>query len=168
MADSDDDLDLKRAIALSLQEQDVSSTDQQEVVIDLDSDSETAAVAVSSKSRQVDAQQAIGGEINVLLGLDRKAMEAERLARKRKLTSISPPPTRKAPRIAQHIGAQSLDKPTKAVLPASGASPITKVEGLTFPHGTVKKTWAYGHSRTGDDIKFEEGRSFRCPFVPFA
>lgn len=160
MADSNDDPDLERAIALSMQEQDFSSTGQQKVVIDLDSDNDTPAVAVAQKSQQVDAQQATRREVDTMLGLDRKAMEAERLARKRKLASISPPPTRKAPKIAHSqrsdIGIQSLDKPIKAIPPAISASPIPKLEGLTFPRGAVKKTWAYNHARTGDDIKFDE------------
>ncbi|KAK3113053.1 hypothetical protein LTR53_010041 [Teratosphaeriaceae sp. CCFEE 6253] len=28
--------------------------------------------------------------------------------------------------------------------------------GLSYPKGAVKKTWAFGHARTGDDIKLEE------------
>ena len=93
-------------------------------------------------------------------GIDRKQMEQERLARKRKI-SISPPPSRKSMKVSpclsvdrpvplnQSVAVQT--QPDYQVLPKS-SSKIT----LSFPQGTIKKTWAFGHSRTGDDIKLEE------------
>ncbi|KAG9950374.1 phospholipase D/nuclease, partial [Aureobasidium melanogenum] len=88
-------------------------------------------------------------------GLDRKAMEAERLARlaakrpsntepeattmpattAKRQRSISPPPT---------------SRPAKKTKEQSDA-PST----LQYPRGTVKKTWAFGHARN-NDIKIEE------------
>ncbi|EME85501.1 uncharacterized protein MYCFIDRAFT_133255 [Pseudocercospora fijiensis CIRAD86] len=71
-------------------------------------------------------------ESTSILGLDRKAMEAERLARqqaRKRQRSISPPPII-----------------TEFSPPAS----------LQYPNGAVKKTWAFGHERTGHDIKLEE------------
>ncbi|CAM1510314.1 Fc.00g006490.m01.CDS01 [Cosmosporella sp. VM-42] len=75
------------------------------------------------------------------LGLDRKKMEEERLQRlskRHRETSDDdvvevPPPKRKPPPL--------------------GARPSIR---LPFPKGTVKRTWARGYPRTGDDIKIEE------------
>ncbi|KAK6004900.1 hypothetical protein QM012_007679 [Aureobasidium pullulans] len=89
-------------------------------------------------------------------GLDRRAMEAERLARlaakrpaytepevtmtqtttAKRQRSISPPPT---------------SRPAKKIKEQSGESPA-----LQYPHGIVKKTWAFGHARGNNDIKIEE------------
>jgi hypothetical protein len=33
---------------------------------------------------------------------------------------------------------------------------VTSLSGIQYPHGVVKKTWAYGSPRQGDDIKIEE------------
>ncbi|TKX19341.1 tyrosyl-DNA phosphodiesterase-like protein [Elsinoe australis] len=80
-----------------------------------------------------------------LAGLDRKAMEEERLARlragsKRSGDDISPPPDR-----ATKIARLDHSKPHSA-LPAK----------LSYPDGKLCKTWAYGQERDGRDIKFEE------------
>lgn len=89
-------------------------------------------------------------------GLDRRAMEAERLARlaakrasntepeaitmqattAKRQRSISPPPT---------------SRPAKKIKEQSDASP-----SFQYPRGTVKKTWAFGHARSTNDIKIEE------------
>ncbi|KAF2773166.1 phospholipase D/nuclease [Teratosphaeria nubilosa] len=74
-----------------------------------------------------------------LAGLDRLAVERGRLARQanqKRDRSISPPSPR---------GSRKAPKPST---PASN--------GLTYPNGIVKKTWASGHPRTGNDIKLEE------------
>lgn len=117
-------------------------------------------------------------------GLDRKRLEEERLARvaKRKAeSSISPPPLKRDSKLAKRevspdrgsepkltkglptTSAQALASPKKSV--ASRAStpeskPKTAQPSSTpspqFPKGVVKKTWAFGYSRDGDDIKIEE------------
>lgn len=89
-------------------------------------------------------------------GLDRRAMEAERLARlaakrpsdtepkattmqamtAKRQRSISPPPT---------------SRPAKKIKEESDALP-----SLQYPRGAVKRTWAFGHARSNDDIKIEE------------
>ncbi|KAK0288337.1 hypothetical protein LTR91_021900 [Friedmanniomyces endolithicus] len=38
---------------------------------------------------------------------------------------------------------------------ATASSTLRQPE-LAYPHGVVKKTWAFGHERTGDDIKLED------------
>ena len=80
------------------------------------------------------------------LGIDRKKMEQERLARKRKV-SISPPPPRKIPRTSPGASIQAPDRQL-------GSS--KNLGPSIFPRGTVKKTWAFGSPRTSDDIKLEE------------
>lgn len=96
-----------------------------------------------------------------LLGLDRKAMEQERLARKRKLpTSFDEPQKRKAADQKSH---SSLDQPIarpQTPTPSNSTSqtaPSSQPEQskLTFPTGTVRKTWALGYPRN-QDIKLEE------------
>jgi hypothetical protein len=91
-----------------------------------------------------------------ILGLDRRAMEAERLARmearqpktieqssvtvqaksNKRQRSISPPPT---------------SRPGKKIKELENTSTL-----LQYPRGIVKKTWAFGHSRNTNDIKIEE------------
>ena len=158
MADSEDDLDLKRAIALSLREDNSPFTDANEV-IDLDSGSDIPVVATPQSSQQAGTQQLGRGTLNSMLGLDRKAMEEERLARKRKLASISPP-SRKAPKLTQsQYNSTPKGKTEESSSTASTADNIAsdpKPKGFDFPNGTIKKTWALGHPRTGDDIKVEE------------
>ncbi|CAF9911263.1 MAG: hypothetical protein HETSPECPRED_000285 [Heterodermia speciosa] len=168
MSDSDDDPDLKAAIALSLQDQ--GHPPQQKEVIDLDdSDTPDEALPVQS-SEQVDMLQT-RTSLNSMLGLNRKAMEAERLARKRKAVSISPPPSRAA-KVActstaitngSNAGSVVQSRPAPSIKTSSSTistapSSVTPAEPrrLEFPHGVVKKTWAFGHTRTGDDIKIEE------------
>ncbi|KXX79467.1 Tyrosyl-DNA phosphodiesterase 1 [Madurella mycetomatis] len=100
------------------------------------------------------------------LGLDRKKMEEERLARlnKRKASgpadvSTSRPAQR--PKIATapssvlsdsvHGKERALEKSEPAV-----SAKETRDSSLSFPRGAVKKTWAFGQPRHGDDIRIEE------------
>lgn len=72
-----------------------------------------------------------------MLGLDRKKMEEERLARisKRKRDgSISPPPLKREKK----------------------ESPQVLDGGIKFPNGVVRRTWSAYHPRTENDIKIEE------------
>lgn len=117
-----------------------------------------------------------------VFGLDRKSMEQERLARanKKRQRSTSPPPLRRnqerprkmvshevvdletdsAPlpwqrkqlKTTQGTASQasSMDRPAMVAL-----APPRKHSLLQYPHGTVKKTWAFRHVRE-NDIKIEE------------
>lgn len=165
MASSDDeDEDLKQAIAMSLQE---STTDgagrTAHEAISLDSDSETeersARVASHAKVEEGLLVSKIG---QGLLGLDRKQMEQERLARKRIPPSISPPPPRKRLKTATRDQTAQLMPGTETITTASQATATSRAscssigKGPVFLTGTVKKTWAFGHERKGDDVKLEE------------
>jgi hypothetical protein len=184
---SSDDEDLKRAITLSLQDQGSTSSKPKEV-INLDSDDDATTdddQAPYSLSKQVtdpksEDETTTDGDTppapakavppptpaNSMLGLDRKAMEEERLARKRK-ASISPPPPRKAPRIEKpdpnpQSVARTTSKSTKSnhgIADSSKkatTSPLTPSTRLSFPTGAVNKTFAFGHPRTSSDIRIEE------------
>ena len=196
MSASDDDDDLKRAIALSLGETDPALASVKEV-IDLDSD-EDGSVEKEHGSSHTTAEQVVDLEgdettadeesphppvqpkaepvskpVHSMLGLDRKAMEQERLARKRR-ASISPPPFGKKIKLATSApevqGLSALVKPKSTTVSKSTQSNITTARSFThaqaptvpfptnleFPSGTVKKTWALGHARDSSDIKLEE------------
>lgn len=110
-----------------------------------------------------------------ILGIDRKKMEEERLARlnrKRKASSTPGSPALKHASIMMKCE----DVPASAAVPgphlranaprvsgnetinigtSSHPMPLPSAP-LQFPKGAVKKTWAFGYDRTGDDIKFEE------------
>ncbi|KAK0722710.1 tyrosyl-DNA phosphodiesterase-domain-containing protein [Lasiosphaeria miniovina] len=125
-------------------------------------------------------------------GIDRKAMEQERLARLNKRKASSPPsePVELRPQQRQKTlaneGLGRVLQPSKSdrELPSrdvkiggdgrvrpnqpykndgdgSGTTVpfVTRGEQrsrLPYPRGVVKKTWAYGHARQGDDIRIEE------------
>lgn len=184
---SSEDEELKRAIALSLQDHGSTSSKPKEV-INLDSDDDATTddnQALPSISKQTtdpksEDESTTDGDtppvpakvdptskpINSMLGLDRKAMEEERLARKRK-ASISPPPPRKAPKI------QKPDPKPQAIATLSSistksnhgiidnahsatTSKSTPPTCLSFPTGAVKQTFVLGHSRNPSDITIEE------------
>ncbi|KAH9845083.1 Tyrosyl-DNA phosphodiesterase [Teratosphaeria destructans] len=145
MSSSDSDEELKAAIALSLSETKNAVSDQ------------VIAKDVPTKPS--------GG----LAGLDRRAMERERLVRqahRKRDRSISPPSprgSRKAPKLETTTvelpsGARLNSLPIPLSVPSSQDSRISASipSGLTYPNGIVKKTWAFGHPRTGNDIKLEE------------
>lgn len=118
--------------------------------------------AGTSIVKSVESELSLSKSSLSFLGIDRKKMEQERLARKRK-ASTSPPP-RKAPRVSPSIPvesrtlfSQSATNTTSQITvePKHTSEGNSSVE-IRFPRGIVKKTWAFGHSRTGDDIKLEE------------
>ncbi len=173
MTSSDDDEDFRQAIALSLQDQANGPEFTLKDAIALDSETEDDDEAVHTadnaqqgvhtmmtNSPQNDVEAATGERAGKLvesegskstsslsfLGIDRKKMEQERLARKRKV-SISPPPPRKLPRSSSGL---SIKAPDLQLGSGNNFGPSV------FPRGTVKKTWAFGYPRTGDDIKLEE------------
>ena len=164
MADLNDDPDLERALALSLEQE---NPFQPKEVVELVDDDDDVAVSLGEGPQTVTENQA-RTSLNSMLGLNRKAMEEERLSRKRKAASISPPPPRKAPKTTSTapatMGNANTDLNTKYLrIPTIGPSTLTNSatntpdpNGLTFPHGTIKKTWANRQPRVGNDIKLEE------------
>ncbi|KAM3422751.1 hypothetical protein BST61_g235 [Cercospora zeina] len=172
-------------------------TSTRATMADPDSEDEQlkAAIALSLSEHQQQAAQAVptpAPTTSALAGLDRKGMEAERLARlaNKRPRSISPPPirdSRKIPKITEKSielpsGArlnmlstavqqeQLARKPTAAraamdrmKAPSAGSAdqgtkitPSTGAGSLQYPRGTIKKTWAFGHERTSNDVKIEE------------
>ncbi|KAL8823302.1 MAG: hypothetical protein Q9191_005980 [Dirinaria sp. TL-2023a] len=167
MDGSDDDEDLKRAITLSLQDANPAVAARKEI-INIDSDEDTTDGESNTPETRDKKVQAPSQTFNSMLGLDRKAMEQERLARKRKTSISPPPPSRKMQKLPDsssrhNVLAQSISKAattSSSSMPkvpdtAKGLGPAD-AETLSFPQGTVKKTWALGHPRTGNDIKIEE------------
>ena len=127
-----EDEDLKKAIQLSMQEYTEGENEQGQDSTDTKNGAEEASSA-----------QPVG-----MLGLDRKQMEQERLARlaKRKAAEPDVIPATKVPRID--------DAMAEATAPRQGQP--SETPGVIFPNGTVKKTWVEGYRRVGDDIKIEE------------
>lgn len=155
---SSDDEDLKRAIALSLQDSGNGDTAGERISLDSDSETETSLTAVPDrKETKKDCPTTAAGQ--GLLGLDRKQMELERLARKRKAPSISPPPFRQTvarERSRATLATRDTASTLQDVAELPGATSSHSGRGPVFLEGTVKKTWAFGHERNGNDIKVEE------------
>ncbi|KAK1089702.1 hypothetical protein LTR48_000176 [Friedmanniomyces endolithicus] len=55
---------------------------------------------------------------------------------------------------AANINLKTKTVPIKDEFPT--VSSMLRQPELEYPHGVVKKTWAFGHERTGNDIKLEE------------
>ena len=120
-------------------------------------------------------------------GIDRKKMEQERLERRKRKATVSPPPISRPSKvpaistsatqdldsaskaIAQHLSdmensspvkhtnkKSAIDSPPLSNSAKAAAGVGTSTSDLQYPKGTVKKTWAFGHPRNGDDIKIEE------------
>ena len=161
MVSSDDDEDLKRAIALSLQDPiNGGAGETAGETISLDSDSETELKPARGAGREEIAKERPASRAGPnLLGLDRKRMEQERLSRKRKAQSISPPPPRKLAASDPSVASVRENKKRITTLPPTAANQTPSSshgKGPQFLSGTVKKTWAFGHERKGDDAKLEE------------
>lgn len=173
----DDDTDLKRAIELSMQ----GSRDEVDLTEAPDSPekglknslpepvSEPASEPVSNfpsvESKQASASMG-------MLGLDRKQMEEERIARlaKRKTQDHSlDEPGPKHMKISASPQRKFYNE--IAAMPGRPSSPSTRhtpggkateqrvpsnQPGIQFPEGIIKKTWAFGCPRVGDDIRIEE------------
>lgn len=176
MGGSDSDEELKQAIALSLQDERIPSRvpvregshPSGYEIIDLDSEDDAQPNQPSQSSAAIETTTATPSTTAPsFLGLNRKVMEQERLARKRK-TSISPPPTRKSVKLSSPLPVvdptlrpnQLVSTPKRGefkVRTDGGRStvPSPTTVGPTFLDGVVKKTWAFGHDRE-DDIKIEE------------
>lgn len=158
LSDDGDDEDLRLAIALSLQEQE-----------------ETKCEVPSPESMPEPTPEPQPQSAFRALGLNRKAMEEERLKR---LATKRPRPTSEddnhvteippSKKIAVQSSFDSLPSKASSSAPASvpsatsfgfvqSRSNLLNLGGpLQFLNGTVKRTWAYGYPRTGDDIKIEE------------
>lgn len=161
--DADDDEALRYAIALSLQDEHHSPI----VIHDSDDDDDDDATASSSKSTQqsqpqIQSQSQSQSQPQSQFGalqLDRKAMEQERLNRlaKRQRPStddddddvIEIPPTKKQARTSPEVKSKNT---SESKIPTSPSTSST----LPYPNGTVKRTWARGCARTGDEITIEE------------
>ena len=191
--DDDEDEQLRRAIGLSLLAQEEAVANQkasqrQVIMISDDEDygnesklSEPRPKPSSSdeSSRMCSTEGTPAPAIAIkssLLGLDRKAMEAERLARRRQIggeevltlkrkTSISPPPlsraTGKRPRheadgepLIKHQTPRQIPEVSSAAT-CNDLTSTTSKSKLEYPNGAVKKTWCFGFPRQ-DDIKIEE------------
>ncbi|KAI7553224.1 phospholipase D/nuclease [Hortaea werneckii] len=192
MASDSEDEDVKKAIALSLESSDTAQ--------DALPTQETVQTATTNERVSNPSASTTG-----LAGLDRRAMEQERLARQKARTagikrerSISPrelSDARKAPKVEattfdlpsgarlnflstaineqqasrksasanlatdRHRSVQSAIKAEEEKEPIKQESPSSSKPALPgslqYPHGVVKKTWAFGHPRH-NDIKLEE------------
>ncbi|KAF2643717.1 phospholipase D/nuclease [Massarina eburnea CBS 473.64] len=145
--DGEEDEDMRRAIALSLGESNDTFADAEDSVVDSHAESKTTQYASSTATSNAAIQSRAGSSSSAaasyqpgLLGLDRKAMEQERLARlgKRK-RSVSP--ERPSKQIAKHD--PKVDN-RKSEITNSGDS------GTQYPQGSVKRTWAHKHPRSND------------------
>ncbi|KAK3944700.1 hypothetical protein QBC46DRAFT_158420 [Diplogelasinospora grovesii] len=208
----DEDEAMRIAIAMSLGEDPTQRHSPGPAVVaaidltaDDDDDEVAAPAAVPPKPRappkstapqpEVAPAPGTASSLSALLGLDRKKMEEERLARlkKRKAAELGDPAVDEAttsrpqqrPRIDQtrepssaaaakpvtsvpgHLviqeWASEFERLSKGRAPevkpqkrAASAAATTSMSDLPFPKGVVKKTWARGYPRTGDDIKIEE------------
>ncbi|KAI0121811.1 phospholipase D/nuclease [Daldinia grandis] len=163
----DEDAALRYAIALSLQD---TSNSSSKIPIEIESDEDDdldkgpnyppITKEIEKQSRNHESQSTTLPEIPSVsqrststtpcsftaLGLDRKKMEEERLARlgKRKASNSEPESQSRRQRQKLYTGSTVI------------ASPTSKSElHLPYPKGVVKKTWAKGFPRK-DDIKIEE------------
>ena len=165
-----------------------------------DEDKELAAAIALSLDRSEEAcKQAIScvpaTPLGGLAGLNRSAMEQERLARQaaRKRQRSESPPGLSSPRKALRMTEKTtemasgarlktfssivhLDQSSRKTEVANAANQQLRASkvvstpdtgcsvnldpratlSLAFPAGVVKSTWAFGHERTGYDIKLEE------------
>lgn len=136
------------------------------VISDTESDEDMAPPSKKTpKTAAWDAQQQRGMNVasnsSSLLGLDRGQMERERLARLRirspELVSCD---TRESLRTSIPLAVRGAPAPTPGARFGSSSrthsDPGFAALALEFPHGVVKRTWAYGTDREGIDIKIEE------------
>ncbi|KAF9892547.1 hypothetical protein FE257_001656 [Aspergillus nanangensis] len=150
----DDEESLKKAIALSMQDlpHEADSSGPQNPSVKNDSretPNELPTDANISSKRQQDSS------LMGLLGLDRKQMERERVARLAKRKADDSPTVEQ--RDAKHPKSENAQAPAPVVNRPNDASfKGTNASSVQFPLGTVKKTWVFGQRRLGDDIKIEE------------
>lgn len=147
--DGSDDEELRQAIALSLEG---------------DPNGQNQANVESIVGRTSLQPQASANTLRGFLGIDRKKQEQERLARlKRKRDGTVSPPE-----LTRPVGRNGISS-NNSILSSAGSSTPTTSAGYSvlstsmpsnpnvqYPAGVVKQTWAFGHSRSGRDIKIEE------------
>ncbi|KAL1959360.1 hypothetical protein VTO42DRAFT_2163 [Malbranchea cinnamomea] len=130
---------LQKAISLSLQQQTSA----------MNSSQSGKAAEIADKNTTPDTPRQVYG----ILGLDRKKMEEERLARlakKRKAEGLCPPSPKQSKSNTTPAGDVSSSQQGKLKPPS-----VPQESGIQYPHGAVKRTWAYGCNRN-NDIKIEE------------
>ena len=149
-ADDEDDDELHQAIALSLRESERPHNPASTSDSDVKSVGTPNSPGHQRTQPQLEARQATSETAKPpagLLGLDRKAMEQERLARlgKRKRSA--------SPERASKMAIKS-SEPERA---ADGGKQEESSEQspIQYPRGTIKRTWAFKHPRA-NDIKIEE------------
>lgn len=164
--DDEGDGELMRAIQMSMQGsgRDRDRSDEDELVelphppTDGHHGNETAA----RTAMPMQNQQAPPGPIG-LLGLDRRKMEEERLARNAKRKASNSSMVEQTGSKYLKIGESSRSSAGEEPVKSNGSQTRSAQQGVPsnspgvqFPNGVVKKTWAFGCSRKGDDIKLEE------------
>ncbi|KAL4992890.1 tyrosyl-DNA phosphodiesterase-domain-containing protein [Aspergillus falconensis] len=141
--DEEDDENLKLAIALSL---------QGPVGQGASSISKPTSIPPLEQKGKEQAESTTTGR--AFLGLDRKKMEEERLARLAKRKAESPATQQRE--LKQLRTASRPDDSSARVGTDTESVTPSSVPSVQFPDGTVKKTFAFGHRRLGNDIKIEE------------
>ncbi|KAI2923434.1 hypothetical protein CBS147320_7141 [Aspergillus niger] len=166
--DDEYDEDLKRAIALSLQEAEGGPHNASSHLHISDSEKGVSQNTRSPSVKEVEgkANDHEPAKSMGVLGLDRKQMEQERLARlaKRKAEDTSSIDHREAKQSKIDSAPRASVQPTMAAggtimsksQPTSSRSIPSTSPSTQYPEGAVKKTWAFGYPRQGDDIKIEE------------
>ncbi|KAL7912324.1 phospholipase D/nuclease [Trichoderma velutinum] len=159
--DADDDEALRYAIALSLQDEAQSPV----VIVDSDDDdegtkagssrstqqmwSQTQTQTQSSQSQTTQSSQSQRQSQFGSLLLDRKAMEQERLNRLNSLAKRQRSPT-------DDGDDDVVEVPPPKKLARTAPEPTSKTTSKAKTTATVKRTWARGCARTGDEITIEE------------
>lgn len=146
----DDDEDLKRAIALSMQ--DVAQSSNTAAPATAHQQSNLITAVPSAEPTQQAAKSTISSapkpSAGTLFAMDRKAMEAERLARleerKRKRNPSPDRPSKQAPKA-----------PVPTLVKNSTKSQSQSDPVLQYPRGAIKRTFATKFPRT-DDITIDE------------
>lgn len=170
----DEDEALRRAIAMSLGEDATTTTTDDDAPGSANKTHE--GLGQDHAQDKADTHSSSAGGMS-MLGIDRKAMEEERLARlkKRKAgpTNLNThdgrepelPPAQR-PRLMNDLAGQRSGRPgmSQPALPTapsslnsnSSASKGVSEAGLPYAQGIVLRTWALGYARRDDDITIEE------------
>lgn len=173
------DEELERAIHMSMQgaPENIEDSDGDEVVqmstqkkdspkpIPVKNDKKPSPRAQKEKQPTQEQKPSLTG----ILGLDRKKMEEERLARLAKRKADTSPDQRetKQSRTKSPNGKRAgIKSPRKSPTPkpdprkeqpeAKSVDAPTPTPSVQFPVGAIKKTWNANNRRTGDDIKINE------------
>ncbi|KAK0623083.1 tyrosyl-DNA phosphodiesterase-domain-containing protein [Immersiella caudata] len=151
--DEGEDEALRIAIALSLGQDPTSAS------IDLTQDEPTPEKTPEPARNEVLASAPAPMSSLSALGLDRKKMEEERLARanKRKAAELDSTAAETVrPQQRQKMSEHVPERQTAIRGGLITTSEPSTAPLLPFPKGVVRKTWVYGQPRLGDDIKIEE------------